>query len=134
LEGGGAGEIPAPTVKVWMGEVFWLYVLCLQALPFRKTKGGMPMDPQHYMRIALELARTAQGQTSLNPSVNGTGIGLLRAAGIKVITSTLQKEAEQLKQAFFHFIRYGTPYVTLKAAATLDGRLSTQHGDSKWIT
>ena len=69
-----------------------------------------------------------------NPSVNGTGIGLLKAAGIEVITGILQEEAEQLNQAFFHFIRYGKPYVTLKAAATLDGRLSTQNGDSKWIT
>ena len=64
----------------------------------------------------------------------GTGIGLLKAAGIEVITGILQEEAEQLNQAFFHFIRYGKPYVTLKAAATLDGRLSTQNGDSKWIT
>lgn len=214
MEGGGAGEIPAPTVIVWMGEVVWIYVLCLQALPFQKTKGGMPMDPQHYMRLALELARSAQGQTSPNllvgavcvkdgrilgtgahlkagtphaevhapamagansigadlyvtlepcahtgktapctdliissgiqrvfvasidpnPSVNGAGIGLLKVAGIEVITGILQEEAEQLNQAFFHFIRYGKPYVTLKATATLNGRLSTQNGDSKWIT
>ena len=90
------------------------------------------MDSQHNMRIALELARTATGQTSPNHSANGIGIGLLRAAGIEVVTSTLQ--AEQLKQAFFQFNKDGTPYVTLKAAATLDGRLSTQIGDSKWIS
>lgn len=92
------------------------------------------MDPKHYMSLALELARSAQGQTSPNPSVNGTGIGLIRAAGIEFITSTLQGKAEQLNQAFFHFSKYGTQYVTLEAAATLDGVLSTQNGDSKWIT
>ncbi|MBE1554278.1 bifunctional diaminohydroxyphosphoribosylaminopyrimidine deaminase/5-amino-6-(5-phosphoribosylamino)uracil reductase RibD [Sporosarcina limicola] len=69
-----------------------------------------------------------------NPSVNGKGIRLLQDAGIEVITGLLQEEAEQLNRAFFHFINYGKPYVTLKAATTLDGRLSTQTGDSKWIT
>ncbi|MFD1926821.1 bifunctional diaminohydroxyphosphoribosylaminopyrimidine deaminase/5-amino-6-(5-phosphoribosylamino)uracil reductase RibD [Sporosarcina siberiensis] len=68
------------------------------------------------------------------PAVNGKGIKLLKAAGIEVITGILQAEAEQLNRAFFHFIHYGKPYVTLKAAATLDGRLSTRTGDSKWIT
>lgn len=56
------------------------------------------------------------------------GIGLLKVAEIEVATGILQEEAEQLNQAFFHFINYGKPYVTLKAAATLDGCLSTQTG------
>lgn len=68
------------------------------------------------------------------PSVNGRGIELLKAAGIEVSIGILQEEAEQLNRAFFHFVKHGKPYVTLKAAATLDGRLSTQIGDSKWIT
>ena len=68
------------------------------------------------------------------PSVNGKGIELLKAAGIEVFTGILKQEAEQLNRAFFHFIKHGKPYVTLKAASTLDGRLSTQTGDSKWIT
>ena len=172
------------------------------------------MDPKFYMKIALDLARSAEGQTSPNPlvgavcvkdgqiigtgahlkagtphaevhaltmagseangadlyvtlepcahtgktapctdlliskgirrvfiasidpfpSVNGKGIELLKAAGIEVITGILKEEAEQLNRAFFHFIKHGKPYVTLKAASTLDGRLSTQTGDSKWIT
>ncbi|MEK5037768.1 bifunctional diaminohydroxyphosphoribosylaminopyrimidine deaminase/5-amino-6-(5-phosphoribosylamino)uracil reductase RibD [Sporosarcina sp. FSL K6-3457] len=92
------------------------------------------MNHRHYMGINLGLARSAPGQTSLNPSINGTGIRFLKAAGIEVFTGILQEEAEQLNRAFFHFINYGKPYVTLKAAATLDGCLSTQTGDSKWIT
>ncbi|MCZ2257864.1 bifunctional diaminohydroxyphosphoribosylaminopyrimidine deaminase/5-amino-6-(5-phosphoribosylamino)uracil reductase RibD [Sporosarcina sp. G11-34] len=68
------------------------------------------------------------------PAVNGKGIELLKAAGIEVFTGILKEEAEQLNRAFFHFIKHGKPYVTLKAASTLDGRLSTQTGDSKWIT
>ncbi len=69
-----------------------------------------------------------------NPSVNGQGIRLLREAGIEVVTGILQEEAAYLNRAFFHFIKHGKPYVTLKAAVTLDGRLATQTGDSKWIT
>ena len=68
------------------------------------------------------------------PSVNGRGVELLKAAGLEVTIGILQEEAEQLNRAFFHFVKHGKPYVTLKAAATLDGRLSTQIGDSKWIT
>ena len=67
------------------------------------------------------------------PFVNGAGIELLRTAGIEVITGVFQEEAEQLNRAFFHISNHGKPYVTLKAAAT-DGRLSTQTGNSKWIT
>lgn len=69
-----------------------------------------------------------------NPSVNGRGIQILQDAGIEVITGVLQEEAEQLNRAFFHFLTYGKPFVTLKAGMTLDGRLATQYGDSKWIT
>lgn len=68
------------------------------------------------------------------PAVNGRGIELLKDAGIEVFTGILQEEAEHLNRAFFHFVKNGKPYVTIKAAATLDGRLSTQTGDSKWIT
>ncbi|MFJ7934700.1 bifunctional diaminohydroxyphosphoribosylaminopyrimidine deaminase/5-amino-6-(5-phosphoribosylamino)uracil reductase RibD [Sporosarcina sp. NPDC096371] len=84
--------------------------------------------------ISSGIRRVFVASIDPNPAVNGTGIGLLKAAGIEVITGILQEEAEQLNRAFFHFIQYGKPYVTLKAAATLDGRLSTQTGDSKWIT
>ncbi|KXH79323.1 hypothetical protein [Sporosarcina sp. HYO08] len=61
------------------------------------------MNHRHYMRIALDLARHAKGQTSPNPSVNKTGIGLLRVAGIDVVTGILPEEAEQLNRVFFYF-------------------------------
>lgn len=69
-----------------------------------------------------------------NPLVSGRGIELLKRAGIEVVVGVLQKEAEYLNRAFFHYIKYGIPYVTLKAASTLDGRLASDSGDSKWIT
>ncbi|MEZ7173128.1 bifunctional diaminohydroxyphosphoribosylaminopyrimidine deaminase/5-amino-6-(5-phosphoribosylamino)uracil reductase RibD [Sporosarcina sp. OR05] len=69
-----------------------------------------------------------------NPAVNGKGIRLLRAAGIEVILAICTKEADFSNRAYFHFIKHGTPYITLKAATSLDGRLATHTGDSKWIT
>ena len=68
------------------------------------------------------------------PSFNGRGIQVLKTAGIEVIIGILKEKAEQLNQAFYYFVKHGKPYVTLKAAATLVGRLSTQTGSSKWIT
>lgn len=84
--------------------------------------------------ISSGIRRVVIASTDPNPSVNGRGIELLKKAGIEVVTGVLQEEADYLNRAFFHFIQYGKPYVTLKSAVTLDGRLATQNGDSKWIT
>jgi diaminohydroxyphosphoribosylaminopyrimidine deaminase / 5-amino-6-(5-phosphoribosylamino)uracil reductase len=69
-----------------------------------------------------------------NAKVHGAGIERLRAAGIPVTVGVLEREARQLNEAFFHFHSTGLPFVTLKAATTLDGKTATRAGDSKWIT
>jgi len=69
-----------------------------------------------------------------HPLVDGKGFKALVRAGIRVTTGTLGKEAEELNRAFFHFSQKGTPYVTLKLASTLDGRIADYQGFSKWIT
>ena len=58
----------------------------------------------------------------------------LKKAGVKVVGPVLQDEADDLNRPFFKFMRTGLPYVTLKAAMTLDGKLCTSTGDSKWIS
>ncbi|QTD42043.1 bifunctional diaminohydroxyphosphoribosylaminopyrimidine deaminase/5-amino-6-(5-phosphoribosylamino)uracil reductase RibD [Sporosarcina sp. Te-1] len=83
--------------------------------------------------IASGIRRVFIASIDPNPAVSGKGIGLLRNAGIEV-TMIPSKEADFSNRAFFHYIQNQKPYVTLKAAVTLDGRLATQHGDSKWIT
>lgn len=69
-----------------------------------------------------------------NPQVAGQGIATLRKAGIEVEVGLLQEQAESLNAPFFKLIQTGLPYVIAKWAMTLDGRLATQKGDSKWIS
>jgi diaminohydroxyphosphoribosylaminopyrimidine deaminase / 5-amino-6-(5-phosphoribosylamino)uracil reductase len=70
----------------------------------------------------------------LNPLVSGKGIRQLRGAGITVKVGLLQKEAEHLNEKFFKFIKTGLPFVGIKLAQTLDGRIADVAGKSKWIT
>lgn len=69
-----------------------------------------------------------------NPLVAGKGVRRLREAGIEVQVGVLEEEAERLNEAFFKYIRMRKPFVTLKAAMSLDGKIATSTGDSRWIT
>lgn len=69
-----------------------------------------------------------------NPKVAGNGIKKLRDANIDVDIGILHEQAQHLNQNFFHYIKTNTPYVTLKTAASLDGKIATSTGESKWIT
>ena len=69
-----------------------------------------------------------------NPKVAGQGIHQLRAAGIDVEVGLLSKPAEILNEGFLHFHRTGKPFVILKVGQTLDGKIATATGESKWIT
>jgi diaminohydroxyphosphoribosylaminopyrimidine deaminase / 5-amino-6-(5-phosphoribosylamino)uracil reductase len=69
-----------------------------------------------------------------NPSVKGKGTAALRRAGLSVTIGIAQREAEELNKAYCHWMKTGRPYVTLKAGMTLDGKLATATGESRWIT
>ncbi|MDF7671246.1 bifunctional diaminohydroxyphosphoribosylaminopyrimidine deaminase/5-amino-6-(5-phosphoribosylamino)uracil reductase RibD [Orbaceae bacterium ESL0721] len=69
-----------------------------------------------------------------NPAVSGKGIERLRSAGITVDVGLCKQEAEALNRAFFKRMRTGLPYVQLKMAASLDGKIAMASGESKWIT
>lgn len=70
-----------------------------------------------------------------NPNVCGGGIAWLRDNGIEVVTGVLEKEAQALIEEFIWYVQNDkTPFVILKCASTLDGRIATAAGDSKWIT
>jgi diaminohydroxyphosphoribosylaminopyrimidine deaminase/5-amino-6-(5-phosphoribosylamino)uracil reductase len=83
---------------------------------------------------AAGLARVVAAIADPNPVVAGGGVALLRAAGITVETGLLAEEAERQNRGWLTAVRERRPHVTLKAAATLDGRLADVHGTSQWIT
>ncbi len=80
------------------------------------------------------LARVVAALRDPNPLVSGRGLSLLRRAGVVVTTGVLAAEAERLNERFLGAARAGRPFVLLKAAHTLDGRIATASGRSKWIT
>jgi len=69
-----------------------------------------------------------------NPSVDGRGFGLLRAAGVAVAVGVLEASAGQLIEGFATAVTRGTPFVTLKMASSLDGKVAAVDGSSRWIT
>lgn len=69
-----------------------------------------------------------------NPEVAGRGISILRDAGIEVEVGVLEKEAQRLNERFIHNMITNRPFVISKYAMTLDGKLATHTGHSKWIT
>ena len=84
--------------------------------------------------IAANVARVVAATMDKDPRVGGQGIAQLRAAGIEVTIGVLEAEARQSNEAFFHFHEFGAPFVTLKAAMSLDGKIATHTGSSQWIT
>lgn len=69
-----------------------------------------------------------------NPITNGKGLKRLKANGIRITTGVLESEAKSLNRPFEKFITTGMPYVTLKMAQSLDGKIAASSGDSKWIS
>ena len=84
--------------------------------------------------IAAGIRRVYVGMQDPNPQVAGKGARALRRAGIEVTTGILRKECERLNEVFIKYIRTGLPFVTLKAAISLDGKIATSSGESQWIT
>ena len=84
--------------------------------------------------IAAGVARVVIATRDPDPRVDGAGIARLRAAGLQVEEGVLQAEADELAAGFRLRVREGRPLVTLKLASTLDGRIATRGGESRWIT
>ncbi|HEY1787539.1 MAG TPA: bifunctional diaminohydroxyphosphoribosylaminopyrimidine deaminase/5-amino-6-(5-phosphoribosylamino)uracil reductase RibD [Verrucomicrobiae bacterium] len=84
--------------------------------------------------IASGIRKVITGATDPNPKHAGNAFKILRRAGIEVIHGTFAQECERLNEAFNHWIVHGTPFVTVKAAMTLDGKIAAASGESKWIT
>ena len=84
--------------------------------------------------IEEKIARVVVGSDDPNPLVSGKGFQMLREKGIEVIPHFLKEECDAMNYVFFHYIRTGTPYVAMKYAMTMDGKIACYTGDSKWVT
>ena len=134
------------------GEGFYLFesvkhaeTIALQ-LAGERARGGtayVSLEPHaHHGRtapctdalIAAGIKRVVAPIEDLNPKVSGKGFAHLRATGIAVETGLLCEEATQVNEAYLHYMSTGLPFVHLKLAVSLDGKIATRTGDARWIT
>ena len=84
--------------------------------------------------IEKKIRRVFVGSMDSNPLVAGKGVQILRDHGIEVETGVLEEECLKLNEIFYHFIQTKTPFVIMKYAMTLDGKIACATGDSRWVT
>ena len=111
-----------------------------------KARGAtayVSLEPHaHYARtppctealLAAGIKRVVAPIEDLNPKVSGKGFAHLRAAGVEVQTGLLADEATLINEAYLHFMRTSLPFVHLKLAVSLDGKIATRTGDSRWVS
>ena len=139
-----AGEI--------IGEGFYLYEQIKHAETYALQQAGarakgaiayVSLEPHaHHGRtppctdalINAGIARVVAPHEDPNPKVSGKGFAHLRSAGINVSVGLLAHAAEVANEKYLHFMRTGRPFVHLKLATSLDGKIATRTGDSRWIT
>ena len=84
--------------------------------------------------IEAGIIRVIIGAGDPDPRVDGGGVRMLRGAGLQVVENVCQKEAEEAAAGFLLTLREKRPFVTVKVATTVDGKIATETGESKWIT
>jgi diaminohydroxyphosphoribosylaminopyrimidine deaminase/5-amino-6-(5-phosphoribosylamino)uracil reductase len=157
----GAGEVsPGPLVGCVLvslsgeivGEGFYVYEKLKHAETYALEQAGktahgatayVSLEPHaHHGRtppctdalINAGVRRVISPIEDPNPKVSGKGFAHLRAAGVDVAVGLMAREAGQLNEKYLHFLATGRPFVHLKLAASLDGKIATRTGESEWIT
>ena len=143
--------IASPEGQV-VGEGFYIYEKLKHAETYaleqarERAKGAIAyvsLEPHaHHGRTApctdalikAGIARVVAPIEDPNPKVSGKGFAHLRSAGLEVSVGLLNREAEKLNEKYLYFMRTGRPFVHLKLASSLDGKIATRTGDSRWIT
>ena len=143
--------IASPEGQV-VGEGFYVYEQLKHAETYALEQAGerakgaiayVSLEPHaHHGRtppctdalIKAGIARVVAPIEDPNPKVSAKGFAHLRSAGLEVLVGLLSLEAERLNEKYLHFMRTGRPFVHLKLASSLDGKIATRTGDSRWIT
>jgi diaminohydroxyphosphoribosylaminopyrimidine deaminase/5-amino-6-(5-phosphoribosylamino)uracil reductase len=94
--------------------------------------GKTPPCSQALIRAGVK--RVVAGMSDPNPQVNGGGLLALQGAGIETLCGVLEEECRSINRPFLKFITTGQPYVTYKCAMTMDGKIASVTGDSRWIS
>jgi diaminohydroxyphosphoribosylaminopyrimidine deaminase / 5-amino-6-(5-phosphoribosylamino)uracil reductase len=84
--------------------------------------------------VKYRIGKVVIGAIDSNPLVSRKGVDYLKSRGIEVRTGILEDECRKLNEVFFHYMETGMPFVTVKYAQTLDGRIAAAGGSSKWIS
>lgn len=101
---------------------------CCHTIPGKKT------PPCTHRLIQERIRKVVVSTIDPNPHVSGSGLRALKAAGIEIQSGIFAREATLLNEAYFKFIQTGEPFIHLKIAQSLDGRIATRSGDARWIT
>lgn len=105
-----------------------LYVTLEPCCHFGKT------PPCTDIIIEKKIGRVFVGSLDVNPLVAGKGVRILREHGIEVVTGILEEECRKLNEVFYHYMSTKIPFVVMKYAMSLDGKIACATGDSKWVT
>lgn len=84
--------------------------------------------------IQSKIKKVVIGVLDPNPIIAGKGVDILRSAGIEVVKNVSKEKCEQINEVFFYYIKEKMPFVIMKFAMTMDGKIATKSGLSKWIT
>lgn len=84
--------------------------------------------------VEQKISKVYVGSDDPNRLVSGKGMEYLRQHGVEVVPHILENECDDLNQVFFHYITEQTPYVVMKYAMTMDGKICSQTGDSRWVS
>lgn len=90
--------------------------------------------PCAYEIVKKGIKKVVIGMLDPNPLVSGQGVRILEDAGLEVVHGVLEQELSQMNRVFLKYIKTRLPYVVMKTAMTLDGKIATSSGDSRWVS